>query len=393
MLSYRDVFEFDDTRIIPPVDPVSDRVYRGVRAPPPARSEASALAEMEASAAEMDAAPDGTLVKRRVQPRSLPQPRSLSQPLSQPLLSPPWRLLRVIADAHQGWVRSIDIDPVTNQWFATGGADAAIKVWDLATLRPKATLTGHVMAVRTLKVSPRFPYLFSGSEDKTVRCWDLERTDSPLGCQIRDYHGHVGGVYAMDLHPELDLLVTAGRDLVVRVWDIRLRTQVMVLSGHRGDVTSVACSALDPQVVLSLADSTVRLWDLRRAATQLTITQHARSIRAMVAHPHEWTICLADTAGCFKQWVLPRGELLHQFGAGGIVNAMVVNAATNELVAGYDDGRLAVYDYVSGSVAQELRLQPVPGARSTAIYAARFDRLGARLVTGEGDKSIKVWGR
>lgn len=389
MLSYRDVFEFDDTRIIPPVDPVSDKVYRGARAPPPEVAEASAPLEMEAPA-EMEAAAeiegDGALVKRRVLPLAL-----LSQPPA--LLSSPWRLLRVIADAHQGWVRSLDIDPVTNQWFATGGADAAIKVWDLATLRPKATLDGHVMAVRALKVSPRFPYLFSGSEDKTVRCWDLERTDSPLGCQIRDYHGHVGGVYAIDLHPELDLLVTAGRDLAVRVWDIRLRTQVMVLSGHRGDVTSVVCSALDPQVVLSLMDATVRLWDLRRGATQLAITQHAKSIRAMVAHPHEWTICLADTAGCFKQWVLPRGELLHQFGAGGIVNAMVVNAATNELVAGYDDGRLAVYDYVSGSVAQELRLQPVPGARSTAIYAARFDRLGARLVTGEGDKSIKVWGR
>ena len=31
-----------------------------------------------------------------------------------------WKCLRVMAGAHQGWVRSCTVDPVTNKWFVTG---------------------------------------------------------------------------------------------------------------------------------------------------------------------------------------------------------------------------------------------------------------------------------
>ncbi len=56
----------------------------------------------------------------------------------------------------------------------TGSSDRTIKFWDLATGNLKVTLVGHINAVRGLVISPRHPYLFSVSEDKTVRCWDLE---------------------------------------------------------------------------------------------------------------------------------------------------------------------------------------------------------------------------
>ncbi len=44
--------------------------------------------------------------------------------------------------------------------------------------------------------------MFSASEDKTVKCWDLEYNKI-----IRNYHGHLSGVYSLSLHPTLDVLV------------------------------------------------------------------------------------------------------------------------------------------------------------------------------------------
>lgn len=303
-----------------------------------------------------------------------------------------YRLLRVIAGAHQGWVRSVVPDPVSNEWFVTGSADATIKIWNLATLQLQATITGHIMAVRALAVSSKYPYLFSGSEDKTVRCWDLERTNHPSGCQIRNYHGHVGGIYAMALHPELDLLFTGGRDQVVRVWDIRTRTEVMVLTGHRSDITSLASQTGDPQVISSSMDGTIRLWDLRKQTTQLALTHHTKSIRSMVMHPEEMTMTSGDSSGNIKQWVLPGGELLSEFGTKeDIINSMAINPTDNTLFAGYDDGKMEFYDYVSGKVIQSDVSTPVPGTNESAIYASSFDMLGLRLIVGEGDKSIKIW--
>jgi len=50
----------------------------------------------------------------------------------------------------------------------------ASQIWDLASGTLKLSLTGHVSTVRGVAVSPRQPYLFSGGEDKQVKCWDLE---------------------------------------------------------------------------------------------------------------------------------------------------------------------------------------------------------------------------
>lgn len=51
-----------------------------------------------------------------------------------------------------------------------------LQIWDLAKCCAgvegglKLTLTGHINAVRGIAISDRHPYLFSGGEDKMVKC-------------------------------------------------------------------------------------------------------------------------------------------------------------------------------------------------------------------------------
>ena len=84
----------------------------------------------------------------------------------------PWKLMKVIS-GHHGWVRCVDVDP-TNEWFVTGSNDRTIKFWDLASGQLKLTLTGHTHNIRDVLVSKKHTYLFSCGEDKSVLCWDLE---------------------------------------------------------------------------------------------------------------------------------------------------------------------------------------------------------------------------
>ncbi|CAK9686424.1 unnamed protein product [Candida parapsilosis] len=310
-----------------------------------------------------------------------------------------WKLLRTIAGAHQGWVRAVTMDEVTNDWFVTGSSDSTIKIWDLATSQLKSTITGHIMGVRALVVSKKFPYLFSGSEDKTLRCWDLEKSNAVEGCQIKNFHGHVGGIYALSLHPQLDVVLSGGRDAVVRIWDIRATKEITLLSGHKSDITSIESFDNEPQVITSSMDGTIRLWDLRKQTTELCITQHSKSIRSMVAHPLESTFTSGDSDGNIKQWLLPGGQLLNNFEKsekaqedGHIINTLSINSVTNTLFAGYDNGKIEFYDYVSGKLLQLGHAPALPGADDAAIYASTFDMSGLRLITCGGDKSIKIWG-
>lgn len=305
----------------------------------------------------------------------------------QPEWHAPWKLMRVI-NGHNGWVRCVCPDPVDNAWFATGSNDTTIKVWDMASGKLKLTLTGHVMTVRSVAVSQRHPLMFSASEDKMVKCWDLERNAA-----IRDYHGHFSGVNTVDVHPTLDLIASAGRDAVVRLWDIRTRLPVMTLAGHKSPINQVKCFPVDPQIMSCSSDATVRLWDIRAGKATKILTHHSKSVRAIAAHPAESSVATASTSDV-RSWRHSDGQLLTNYHSEGIgiINSLSVNA-DGVLFGGGDDGNLSFFDYKSGHKYQELPTTKIPGSLDSerGILSASFDQTGLRLITGESDKSIKMW--
>ncbi|KAA8497234.1 Pre-mRNA-splicing factor prp5 [Porphyridium purpureum] len=296
-----------------------------------------------------------------------------------------WKLYRVVS-GHLGWVRSVAVD-ASNEWFASGSADRTIKVWDMACGKLKLTLAGHIGTVRALACSERHPYLFSAGDDKMVKCWDLETNRV-----VRHFHGHLSGVYSMALHPSLDVLATAGRDAAVRVWDIRTRTEILTLGGHREQVNGLIAQREEPELISASADATVRLWDLAAAKTRTTLTHHRKGVRALARHPALFTF-VSSSADQTKTWSLPRGELLRNFETGGeIINALAVNA-DGVLVSGSDKGQLRFFDYMSAKQFQEWRCPAQSGSldAEASVFATAFDMSGTRLITGEGDSSIKMF--
>jgi pleiotropic regulator 1 len=305
----------------------------------------------------------------------------------------PWKLTTVLS-SHLGWVRSIAFDPA-NALFATGSGDRTIKIWNF----PKAsvgaddalqlTLTGHISPIRGLAFSPRHPYLFSAAEDKQVKCWDLETNQV-----IRHYHGHLSGVFCLALHPTLDLLVTGGRDAVARVWDMRTKHQIHCLTGHDSTVACLLTKATDPQIITGSHDCTIKLWDLIAGKCQTTLTHHQKSIRAMAMPSFENTFA-SGAADCVKQWQGKDGKFLKNYShhkEGTIIDSMAVNE-DGVLVAGGDDGSLQFWDYKTGYKFQSAQSKVQPGSleAENGVMAACFDATGTRLITGEADKTIKIW--
>ena len=303
----------------------------------------------------------------------------------------PWKLTTVLS-SHLGWVRSLAFSP-DNQYLATGSADRTIKIWDFpkasvgADQALKLTLTGHVSPVRGLAFSDKYPYLFSCAEDKQVRCWDLETNQV-----IRHYHGHLSGVFCLAIHPTLDVLVTGGRDAVARVWDIRTKTSIHVLSGHEHTVASLLTKSTNPQVITGSHDNTIKMWDLAAGKCFTTLTHHQKSIRALVQPSFEHTF-VSGAADCLKKWQGKDGRFLKSLkGHKSIINAMAVND-DGVLVSGADDGTMHFWDYETGYSFQQSTATVQPGSLTAenSIMALAFDLTGTRLISGEADKTIKIW--
>jgi len=298
---------------------------------------------------------------------------------------PPWKLYRMIS-GHGGWVHSLAVDP-GNMWFASGCRDGLIKIWDIASGRLRITLTGHISGVRGLSVSDRHPYLFSCGDDKMVKCWDLEQNQV-----VRHYHGHLSGVYCLAIHPSENIIVTGGRDSVARVWDMRTKEQVHCLTGHTSTVGTVLCSSNDPQIITGSYDTTIRLWDIRLGKTINTLTNHKKSIRTL-AFNHDGSAFVSGATDNIKQWSLPDGKFVQNFsGHDSIINCVATNK-DNVLVSGADNGTLFFWDWRTGYNFQRLASPVQRGSieSEAGIMALSFDRSGARLITGESDKTIKMY--
>ncbi|PWY83113.1 pre-mRNA-splicing factor prp46 [Aspergillus sclerotioniger CBS 115572] len=389
-LSYRRKAEYADVKELPPA--LAEKQAKAVAA---GRAKRPKIQPQPQTAAADSSGASMALVKKAPglaaggvggenAPKSLIQRPSATKQ-QRPDWHPPWKLMRVIS-GHLGWVRSLAVEP-NNEWFASGAGDRTIKIWNLATGALRLTLTGHISTVRGLAVSPRHPYLFSCGEDKMVKCWDLETNKV-----IRHYHGHLSGVYTLDLHPRLDLLVTGGRDGVARVWDMRTRSNVHVLSGHKGTVADVKCQEADPQIITGSLDATVRLWDLAAGKSMGVLTHHKKGVRALATHPREFTFASAST-GSIKQWKCPEGDFMQNFdGQNAIINTLSANE-DNVLFSGGDNGSMCFWDWKTGYQFQSIESTAQPGSleAEAGIMASTFDRTGLRLITGEADKTIKIW--
>ncbi|EIW84275.1 ribosome biogenesis protein Sqt1 [Coniophora puteana RWD-64-598 SS2] len=90
----------------------------------------------------------------------------------------------------------------------TGGTDGKACIWDLSTMRQRATLQ-HQDAVTTLLTvpAPKSHLIISGSADRTLRTWD-----GRTGTLLKEHSGHHGPVLGASLGLRGEVVVSAGDD-------------------------------------------------------------------------------------------------------------------------------------------------------------------------------------
>jgi len=158
---------------------------------------------------------------------------------------------------HAGAVTALAIT-VDQQLLVSGGADAKLNIWHLATSQLVSSLAGHSGPIWSISVAPLGGYVVTGSQDGTARLWLTDYATS-----LRVFIGHLGPVRCTAFHPNSSYVATGSDDQTVRIWDMATGACVRLFLGyHRSPVRSVAFSPDGRLLASGGENGSIVMWDL-----------------------------------------------------------------------------------------------------------------------------------
>jgi WD40 repeat protein len=220
------------------------------------------------------------------------------------------------------------------------------------------SLYGHEAEIGALAISADKQILASGSQDKTIKLWNLQT--GKLICtfgNLLTWGAHRETVSCLAFTPDTQTLVSGGFDNsmkslisgsfdgTIKFWNLQTRDKPRTFKASLG-VKAIAISR-DGRVLASTNwDGNIRLWQIDTGEVLHTLEGHSFSV------------------GCFT--FSPDGRILAS--------------------AGSYDKAILLWDVQTGHLLNALT------GHENAVSCLAFSWDGQSLVSGSQDKTIKVWG-
>ncbi len=260
----------------------------------------------------------------------------------------------------------------------------SIKLYDTATQTVVQSLEGHTKSVTSIQYSPDGKTLVSGSFDKTVRVWDVER-----GLCERVLEGHTGEVTSIQYSPDGKTVLSGSGDNTVRIWDVERGFCKQVLEGHTDGVTSIQYSPDGKTVLSGSEDNTVRVWDVERGLCGV-LEGHTDKVNSLQYSPDGKM--LASGGGGYsgdnivRVWDVERGLCERALEGHTLwVTSLQYSPDGKTLVSGSVDNTVRVWDVERGFCKQVLE------GHTETVTSLQYSPDGKTLVSGSRDKTVRIW--
>lgn len=305
---------------------------------------------------------------------------------------------------HTDIVNSVDFS-TDGTVLVSGSDDATLRLWDVATGRRVATPIKAQSRVKSVCLSPDGLSVAGGLADGRVCLWDVKTGELKIV-----FRGHKKSVKSVCFSPDGTLIASGSRDRTIRLWKVATESRTASLAGHGGSVSSVCFSPDGALIASGSRDRTIRLWDagsgtclkvLEGCEAEVTSVCFgpARPVLASTSSDgfvHLWPVgtdgimkpdthTLASKSGALWSVGGTDGIMKRQPLGGRVACAACFSPDGSLLLLGFSDGLLLLMD------AETLR--PVSTLRychSDQVTSLRFRSDGMLFASGSWDRTVRL---
>jgi len=283
-------------------------------------------------------------------------------------------------EGHSKSVSSVAFSP-DGKTLASASYDNTIKVWNLQSEKPIATLAGHSSSVYSVAFSPDGKTLASASYDKTIKVWDLQ-SQKPIATLA----GHSSSVHSVAFSPDGKTLASASYDKTIKVWNLQSQKPIATLAGHSNSVSSVAFSPDGLTLASASWDKTIKLWNLQSQKPIATLADHSEPVNSVAFSPDGLTLASASNDKTIKLWNLQSQKPIATLeGHSDSVNSVAFSPDGLTLASASGDKTIKVWNLQSQKPIATL------GGDSKSVNSVAFSPDGLTLASASRDTTIKVW--
>ncbi|QDV36073.1 WD40 repeat domain-containing protein [Tautonia plasticadhaerens] len=236
---------------------------------------------------------------------------------------------------------------------------------------------------------PAGRFVFAGSEDFTVRRWDLIAGQAAAV----PFVGHESWVFDLAPTPDGDTLLTAGGDGRVIFWDAGAHEPLprLVLDAHDGWARGVAVSPDGTLAASCGNDRLVKVWSIEDGSLVHVLPGgHEKPAYCVGFHPGGDAVVSADLSGRVVEWDLASGEERRRLDASALYSynggQQVDYGGIRDLAFSAEGDRLACAGLVNAS-------NPLGAVNDTAVLLFDWESGTEPAVQrGKGDLKGVAWG-
>lgn len=291
-------------------------------------------------------------------------------------------LSELIQTCHHEHINDIAFPQGYSEVFATCGS-SDIRVWHINEARELLRIQVPNVECICVAFFSDGGSIISGWSDGKIRAFAPQ--SGRLLYTINDAHSAVTAIIGTN---DCSRIISGGKEGNVRVWRIGPQAQTMVASmkEHKGPVNAIALRANDSECVSASSDGSAIIWDLSRFSRNNSLFA-STFFKACAYHPDESQIVTTGTDRKVTWWDAFDGQAIRILEGSNAaeINALDISAAGDVVVTGGGDKDVKIWGYDEGHCYH------VGKGHSGSITKVKFTPDGQKIVTVGAEGAIFIW--